>query len=57
MAIQEKQLTKDGFEMQLGTNHFGHLFTNAARKIESWIFSRRQCVNMAHRDPRSIRQY
>ena len=30
MAVQEKQLTKDGFEMQLGTNHFGHfVFTNA----------------------------
>ena len=24
MAIPDKQLTKDGFEMQIGTNHFGH---------------------------------
>lgn len=24
MAIQERAVTKDGFEMQLGTNHFGH---------------------------------
>lgn len=30
MAVQERQQTKDGFEMQLGTNHFGHfVFTNA----------------------------
>lgn len=24
MAIDPKQVTKDGFEMQIGTNHFGH---------------------------------
>lgn len=24
MAIKEKQLSKDGFEMQMATNHFGH---------------------------------
>lgn len=24
MAIQERQISKDGFEMQMGTNHFGH---------------------------------
>eukprot|EP00605_Chrysophyceae_sp_TOSAG23-4_P000294 GSChrysophyteH1.ASY1.ANO1.339.1 assembled CDS len=24
MAIQERTLSKDGFEMQMGTNHFGH---------------------------------
>lgn len=30
MAIQERQVSKDGFEMQMATNHFGHfVFTNA----------------------------
>ena len=24
MALPKRELTKDGFEMQLGTNHFGH---------------------------------
>lgn len=29
MAIPERQTTKDGLEMQIGTNHFGHfLLTN-----------------------------
>lgn len=29
MAISERQTTKDGLEMQIGTNHFGHfLLTN-----------------------------
>lgn len=29
MALGERQLTKDGLEMQIGTNHFGHfLLTN-----------------------------
>lgn len=29
MAISDRQTTKDGLEMQIGTNHFGHfLLTN-----------------------------
>ncbi len=43
MGIKERETTRQGFEMQLGTNHFGHFafLTPLLPHLQSQVWPRR----------------